>query len=80
MESDERKQEIKNEVLKNTTEIGILQIINEITSEVALLKTKKDNILALKEQINIHKETMKLHEDKHLLQFSSKGKQHDVEK
>ena len=41
MESDERKQEIKNEVLKNITEIGIQQIINEMTYELALLKTKK---------------------------------------
>ena len=41
MESDERKQEIKNEVLKNITEIGIQQIINEMTSELALLKTKR---------------------------------------
>jgi hypothetical protein len=32
-ESDERKQEKKNEVLKNITEIGIWQNINEITSE-----------------------------------------------
>ena len=36
--------------------------------------------MALKTQINIHKETMTLHEDKLLLQFSSKGKQHKVEK
>ena len=81
MESDERKQEKKNEGLKNITEIGIWQNINEITSELALLKTIKEKKLALKKQINIHKETMTLHnEDKHLLQISSKGKQHDVEK
>lgn len=43
-ESDERKQEKKNEVLKNITEIGIWQNINEITSELALLKTKKERI------------------------------------
>ena len=41
-ESDERKQEKRNEVLKNITEIGIWQNINEITSELALLKTKKE--------------------------------------
>lgn len=40
-ESDERKQEKKNEVLKNITEIGIWQNLNEITSELTLLKTKK---------------------------------------
>jgi hypothetical protein len=81
MESDERKQEKKNEGLKNITEIGIWQNINEITSELALLKTIKEKKLALKKQINIHKETMTLHnEDKHLLQISSKGKQHDVQK
>ena len=40
-ESDERKQDKKNEVLKNITEIGIWQNINEITSELTLLKTKK---------------------------------------
>ena len=43
-------------MLKNITEIGIWQNINEITSELALLKTKKDKNLALKKQINIHKE------------------------
>ena len=65
----------KNEMLKNITEIGIWQNINEITSELALLKTKKEKQLGLKKQINIHKETVTLHnEDKHLLQFSSKGK------
>lgn len=80
-ESDERKQEKKNEVLKNITEIGIWQNINEITSELALLKTKKEKYFGLKKQINIHKETVTLHnEDKHLLQFSSKGKLHDIEK
>ena len=41
-ESDERKQEKRNEVLKIITEIGIWQNINEITSELALLKTKKE--------------------------------------
>ena len=50
MESDERKQDKKNEVLKNITDIGIWQNINEIASELALLKTKKDKILALKKQ------------------------------
>ena len=80
-ESDERKQEKKNEVLKNMTEIGIWQNINEITSELALLKTKKEKYFGLKKQNNIHKETVTLHnEDKHLLQFSSKGKLHDIEK
>jgi hypothetical protein len=69
-ESDERKQEKKNELLKNITEIGIWQNINEITSELALLKTKKEKYFGLKKQINIHKETVTLHnEDKHLLQF-----------
>jgi hypothetical protein len=57
-ESDERKQEKKNEVLKNITEIGIWQNINEITSELALLKTIKEKKLGLKKQINIHKETV----------------------
>jgi hypothetical protein len=71
----------KNEMLKNITEIGIWQNINEITSELALLKTIKEKKLGLKKQINIHKETVTLHnENKHLLQFSSKGKLHDIEK
>jgi hypothetical protein len=54
-------------MLKNITEIGIWQNINEITSELALLKTKKEKKFGLKKQINIHKETVTLHnEDKHL--------------
>jgi hypothetical protein len=44
----------KNEMLKNITEIGIWQNINEITSELALLKTIKEKKLGLKKQINIH--------------------------
>jgi hypothetical protein len=35
-------------VLKNITEIGIWQNINEITSELALLKTEKEKQLGLK--------------------------------
>ena len=41
-ESDERKQEEKNEVLKNIT---------EITSELALLKTKNETNLGLKNKL-----------------------------
>jgi hypothetical protein len=41
-ESDERKQEKKNEVLKNIT---------EITSELALLKMKKETNLGLKNKL-----------------------------
>jgi hypothetical protein len=68
-------------VLKNITEIGIRQNINEITSELALLKTEKEKQLGLKKQINIHKETVTLqNEVKHLLQFSSKGNLHDIKK
>ena len=37
--------------------------------------------MGLKKQINIHKETVTLHnEDKQLLQFTSKGKLHDIDK
>ena len=50
-----------------------------IISNLKLLKTKKEKICALKEQLNIMKTLIKLDPgEKYLIQFSSKGKPHNV--
>lgn len=42
------------------------------------MKTKKDRLLALKKQINIHKKVFQIRKrHKHLLNFSKKGKVFD---
>lgn len=50
----------------------------KIDSELQKMKTKKDRLLALKKQINIHKEVFQIRKrHKNLFNFSKKGKVFD---
>lgn len=54
--------------------------MNEIKLQLEPLKTKKEKILALKNQLHIHKETMAVSSsNKHLFHFSTEGKHHNIE-
>lgn len=54
--------------------------VMKLTENWNRLIRKKTKLWRLKKQINIHKETSKSTIEKQLFQFSSKGKQHDVQK
>jgi len=77
---DERKRREKQAVLNTIKDIGIWDCRERIIYELEKLKTKKEQICVLKKQITMCKQLFNCqNKDKHLLQFSSKGKQHDIQ-
>lgn len=70
-----KKEDELDKVIDHIREDGLWDCESKINSELQKLKTKKDRLLALKKQINIHKKVFQISkEHKHLLNFSKKGK------
>ena len=67
--------------IRDRRKVGLWDSEEKIRTEVQKLKTKKEKMDVLKKQLNIYKNVFKIDKDKkELLQFSSKGKVHDVDK
>lgn len=70
-----KKEDELDKVINQIREEGLWDSENRIGSELQKLKTKKDRLLALKKQINMHKKVFQISKQpKHLLNFSKKGK------
>ncbi|XP_062599177.1 uncharacterized protein LOC134260638 [Saccostrea cucullata] len=81
----QRKKEKQSKQLDNAIEdmrrVGLWECEEKIREELEKMRTKKAKMEALKKQINIYKKVFKIDkEHRELLQFSSKGKQFDLNK
>ena len=77
----ERQMSQLDKAIEDMRQVGLWNSEEQIRSEVQKLKTKKEKMDVLKKQLNIYKKVFKIDKDKkELLQFSSKGKVHDVDK
>ncbi|CAC5384608.1 unnamed protein product [Mytilus coruscus] len=76
---EEKKRQYKCKMLKDLETIGIWKNEKIIEENTGKIRTKIDKVMALKSQINMVKEHINLgHNNKHLTQFSKKGKEHDT--
>jgi hypothetical protein len=76
----EKREKENDKMRENMATIGIWDEI-DIECKIDEIKCKSGKIQAIKKQINMIKESLKIdNSDKHLVTFSSKGKQHSVEK
>ena len=70
-----------NDAVDFIQEEGLWESEDEIERELGKLSKKTEKLSILKKQINLYKTVFHLDKDqKHLLKFSEKGKQHSIEK
>ena len=79
----EKKQKQKDIIQSLIKENGIWNNEMKIDEELNKVKTKKEKLILLKKQISVYKDkdiVQLAPSEKHLVAFSQKGKQHDVDK
>ncbi|KAK6186626.1 hypothetical protein SNE40_005915 [Patella caerulea] len=75
-ERNKKEQESKKKMVEdNYLKYGLWDTAHKIDQQLQKRTTTKDQLIALKEQINIYEQLFQFtKKDKHLLQFSSHGK------
>jgi hypothetical protein len=81
MKKMEKKEKKVNDTVDFIHEEGLWESEDQIEKELEKLSKKTDKMSVLKKQINLYKTVFHLDKNqKHLLKFSEKGKQHTIEK